>query len=99
MNDAKRNSINFDLGNDPDPGGTVEKRIKIGWTLVGIFFTFSIFKYLMNAFGLTILPQNLTFLDYGKLTAFGVSILSILFWMWFPLQDLNVLRRWVRTGG
>ncbi len=85
------------LGKDPDPGAEVERRIKVGWVLVGTFFTFGVFTYLVDKFGLDILPKDPTKVDYSRLFAFCVACLNILVWMWFPVDDLWVLRRWVRT--
>jgi hypothetical protein len=85
------------LGKDPDPGAEVERRIKVGWALVGIFFTLGIFTYLVDKLGLDILPKDPTKVDYSRLFAFCVACLNILVWMWFPVDDLMVLRRWVRT--
>lgn len=85
------------LGRDPDPGAEVERRIKVGWALVGIFFTLGIFTYLVDKFGLDILPKDPAPVDYSRLFAFCVACLNILVWMWFPVDDLVVLRRWVRT--
>jgi hypothetical protein len=99
MTVVERYEILKKLGYDPDPDGAVEKRIKIGWALVGIFFTLGIFKFIMDSLGLPFLPQLSSLEDYGILIAFSMSLINILLWMWFPLEDLNVLRRWVRTGG
>lgn len=85
------------LGRDPDPGAEVEKRIKVGWVLVGTFFTLGTFTYLVDKLGLDILPEEPTKVDYAKLVAFCFACLNILVWMWFPVDDLLILRRWVRT--
>jgi hypothetical protein len=85
------------IGHDPDPGAQIERRIMVGWALVGIFFTLGTVALSVDQFRLTILPQDPIMLDWARFFAFFVSFLNVGVWMWFPLDDLRVLRRWVRT--
>lgn len=86
-------------GKDPDPGARVEERLKVAWAIVGVFFTLGIFGYVLQRFGLTILkPPPRTLADYARLLAFIVACLNVGVWMWFPLEDLQILRQWVRTS-
>jgi hypothetical protein len=84
-------------GRDPDPAGQVEKRIKVGWSLVGMFFTLGIFAFLLQRCGMAIIPESPTRHDYSRIFAFVVAVLNVGAWVWFPVEDLSILRQWVRT--
>jgi hypothetical protein len=87
------------IGHDPDPGARIEKRVHIAWALVGVFFTLGVFGYILQHFGLVILPPApRSALDWARLVAFAIASLNLGVWMWFPLDDLSVLRRWLRTS-
>ena len=100
MADTDREKGNGDLipGRDPDPGSRVEKHVKVGWALVGVLTTGGALAFVLQRFGLVILPPNPQIADYARLAAFLASCLNILGWMWFPLEDMEVLRFWVHTG-
>jgi len=60
-------------------------------------FSAGLLSFALQKLGITILPDNPKVIDYLRLLAFVVCSLNILCWMWFPLQDLSILRSWVRT--
>lgn len=84
-------------GKDPDPDAQVEKRVKVGWALVGIFFSAGLLSFILRRLGLSIIPDKPSTLDYVRVIAFAVACINIGIWMWFPLEDLGVLRKWART--
>lgn len=86
-------------GDDIDPEGRVKGYIKLGWTLVGAFFTIGFAAIILKRFGLISIPENPTAMDCARITAFAVAVLNIGAWMYFPLADLEIQRRWIRSSG
>ncbi len=84
-------------GDSPDPEQYVEREMKAAWALGGIAVSAGIVSYALNRIGFTFLPPNPEPLDYARASAFLLASANILCWMWFPLEDLRVLRTWVRT--
>ncbi|MHB8409435.1 MAG: hypothetical protein ACYDHY_15305 [Acidiferrobacterales bacterium] len=81
----------------PDPDGTVERQVKAAWALGGMAVLTGILAYFIHRIGLTFLPAHPGPLDYARAGAFAIACANVLFWVWFPLEDLRVLRKWVRT--
>ena len=85
-------------GKDIDPDGSIERHVKLMWCLVGTGFSSGLLLLVLKQFGWSIFPSNPQFfVDYLPTIAFSLSCLNILCWGWFPLEDLAILRRWVRT--
>lgn len=82
-------------GRDPDPKANLERAIKIGWTLVGVFMTGGIFAWYLTLNNMLQWPSDA--LDSMKIVAVAATTINVAIWMWFPLDDLTVLRYWVRT--
>lgn len=79
-------------GSDPDEESGIVSKIKAGWALLGILLTAGLFK-----FGANTLPEDPTLTDYGPFAALMAAAVLTLLWVFFPMDDLQVLRRWVHT--
>jgi len=86
-------------GEDIDPSSQVRKYIKLGWSLVGAFFTLGVLALILKRLGLLDISKHPTPLEVASLVAFIVAVLNIGAWMYFPLADLEVQRRWIRSLG
>ncbi len=85
-------------GIELDPDYKVKQHILIGWALVGAFFTLGAFGAILAIFDIIDIPDHLSAFDCARLTAFVVAIVNIGAWMYFPLLDLGIQRRWIRTA-
>lgn len=86
-------------GKHIDPRGQVRAYIKIGWSLIGAFFTIALAGVILERFGLIAIPEAPVSLDYARGVALLTTILNIGAWMYFPLADLEIQRRWIRSSG
>src|SRR5436305_1723530 len=68
-------------GRDPNPKASVEKMIKLGWSLTGIVLTGSIFAGVLKASGYLNWPANPY--QWLRAIAVAVSVVNIGLWMWF----------------
>ena len=84
-------------GSSPDPDNDVERYIKAAWALGSLAVTLGILTYAVSTVGYAFKQANPTPLDYTRNVAFLTACLNIGFWIWFPLEDLRVLRTWIRT--
>jgi hypothetical protein len=82
-------------GRDPNPKASVEKVIKLGWTLTGLVLSGSILGAVLKTAGYFQWPT--TSYQWLRTAAVAVAVVNIGIWMWFPLDDLAVLRHWVRS--
>ena len=62
-----------------------------------MFFSAGMISFTLSRLGITILPENPSSLDYVRGSAFVIACVNVGTWMWFPLEDLRVLRKWVHT--
>jgi hypothetical protein len=85
------------LGLDADPEAKVERHIKIGWGLVGLFVSLGICSFFLKRYGISFFPTDPSLMDWAKTFAVVVGFLNLLAWMWFPLEDFRILRHWIRT--
>jgi len=82
-------------GRDPNPRAAIENMIKLGWTLTGLVLSGSIFGAVLKAAGYFEWPA--TPHQWLRAAGVAVAVVNIGIWMWFPLDDLAVLRHWVRS--
>jgi len=74
-----------------------ETYIRAAWALGGLFLSVGALTSVLKWTGFNFLPASPELLDFVRAFAFLVSCINILLWIWFPLEDLHVLREWVRT--
>ncbi len=91
------NSESIIPGDSPDPDNDVESKMKVAWALGASALSAGILTYSMNKIGIPFLPVTHDILSYSRFAAFIFACINILCWAWFPLEDLRVLRKWVRT--
>lgn len=84
-------------GGDPGTGDEVERYIKAAWGLGGMTVSAGVLTYALHLAGFVFLPPNPGLSDYARAVAFSIACINVLCWVWFPLEDLRVLRKWVRT--
>ena len=84
-------------GDSPDPDNDVERGIKAAWALGGMAMSAGVVTYALKGTGFTLLPVAPQLLDYARAFAFLIACTNILCWIWFPLEDLRVLRTWIRV--
>lgn len=99
MGSSQKSHLDEMPGEDADPRDRVKDYIKIGWSLVGAFFTLGILGVVIAHFGLVVFPVKPTVMDYAKAYAFLFAVLNIGAWIYFPLLDLEIQRRWFRSLG
>ena len=84
-------------GGPPDPDDNVERGIRYAWALGGMALSAGVISYALKGTGFVLLPDNAQALDYARAFAFVVACANILCWILFPLEDLRVLRTWIRV--
>lgn len=84
-------------GHDPDRDERVNRLIRLGWSLVGVFFLAAVLRSIMLVLGIAMWETPRTSYEIARMAAFCIACLNIGIWMWFPLEDLDILRRWIRT--
>ncbi len=84
-------------GDSPDPGNDVERSIKAAWALGGMAIPAGVVTFALKGTGFVFLPATPQLVDYARAFAFSIACTNILFWIWFPLEDLRVLRMWIRV--
>src|SRR5713101_447399 len=97
MKSMAENTGSIIPGNSPDPDDEVERYIKAAWGLGGLAVSAGVLTYALKWAGFVFLPPNPGPSDYARAIAFSIACINVLCWVWFPLEDLRVLRTWVKT--